>query len=669
MSNTEFEMNNTEVEYTITDSERELTKEELNSCKRIIPDEQFSDFSKNEKIKIAQKYKELLSDNKITNERGEYEIGLHYKTDNLNVFVNHIYENGFAEAFVVDNKNLKQADWEDFSFNQLKELPNLKLQNSFDKKETIENKLSQLYPTKNKPLLNKIEDNIIPLSVQTQAIKNLGHSLSKDDYFKYSVNMYNNIFKIDESKWSKNIEPYKNELKNLKNWLNNKNLSKELFENYTHTEQYKKDKEKLGALYNLNYTNKNHRKEEFQLSQKKEKKHSENNQSSKKSVQLDTIKKEDVPRRVNEILKNNGKELDLKTYTNVIFNTTKKLYEIPKDENYLYKKNPEQYKLLEPLFKQYSKYDIEDKNALKNEFNIFISDGKNKDALEILGNLYADKKEGKIDSYQIKIDDYTKNTMEENLKAIENGKFFLQQNNIVPNYIFNPENNEVYKGEAQMHLQNENLKNNENNTMYSPFHQAISNGLNIPPGMKPKATIIKYPEQNGIQVYDIVVPSRNFIKKQEKMLKEERKLIAQNKINESKFYQKYGYVPAYPQTLQEEKQPPLINKEQLKIDKPQISLENKIEGVIEHDMKMYWACSFAKVPFKPTVNYNESPYKEQLAAFVKSNPEKMEKIANETYENITTQIKTQKNSNQNTNTNENNQEKQNTNTASKGRTK
>ena len=279
------------------------------------------------------------------------------------------------------------------------------------------------------------------------------------------------------------------------------------------------------------------------------------------------------------------------------------------------------------------------------------------------------QKEGKIDSYQIKIDDYTKSTMEENLKAIENGKFFLQQNNIVPNYIFNPENNEVYKGEAQMYLQNENLKNNENNTMYSPFHQAISNGLNIPPGMKPKATIIKYPEQNGIQVYDIVVPSRNFIKKQEKMLKEERKLIAQNKINESKFYQKYGYVPAYPQTLQEEKQPPLINKEQLKIDKPQISLENKIEGVIEHDMKMYWACSFAKVPFKPTVNYNESPYKEQLAAFVKSNPKKMEKIANETYENITTQIKKQKNSNQNTNTNENNQEKQNTNTASKGRTK
>ena len=34
-----------------------------------------------------------------------------------------------------------------------------------------------------------------------------------------------------------------------------------------------------------------------------------------------------------------------------------------------------------------------------------------------------------------------------------------------------------------------------------------------------------------------------------------------------------------------------------------------------------------KVPFKPTVNYNESPYKEQLAAFVKSNPEKMGKIA------------------------------------------
>ena len=54
-------------------------------------------------------------------------------------------------------------------------------------------------------------------------------------------------------------------------------------------------------------------------------------------------------------------------------------------------------------------------------------------------------------------------------------------------------------------------------------------------------------------------------------------------------------------------------------------------------MKMYWACSFAKVPFKPTVNYNESPYKEQLAAFVKSNPEKMEKIANETYENIKNQ--------------------------------
>jgi len=218
----------------------------------------------------------------------------------------------------------------------------------------------------------------------------------------------------------------------------------------------------------------------------------------------------------------------------------------------------------------------------------------------------------KIKNEQPQLQKYIKNLNEENKEPIN---FFLQQKNIIPNYILNPENNKVYKGATQMYLQNENIKNNERNSMYSPYYEALKNGLKLNPEEKPTTTKVKNIEN---QKYEILIPSKYFYKE------------GINKLEQ-----------AYPQRIQN-RQPRLITEEKITIEKPQ---NNKLENLLEYDMKKYWACAFSKTPYNPSVDYNKTPYKEQFETLIKDH-RKLEKIANETYENITTQIKTQKKSNQ-----------------------
>ena len=218
----------------------------------------------------------------------------------------------------------------------------------------------------------------------------------------------------------------------------------------------------------------------------------------------------------------------------------------------------------------------------------------------------------KIENEQPQLQKYIKNLNEENKEPIN---FFLQQKNIIPNYILNPENNKVYKGATQMYLQNENIKNNEKNSMYSPYYEALKNGLKLNPEEKPTTTKVKNIEN---QKYEILIPSKYFYKE------------GINKLEQ-----------AYPQRIQN-RQPRLITEEKITIEKPQ---NNKLENLLEYDMKKYWACAFSKTPYNPSVDYNKTPYKEQFETLIKDH-RKLEKIANETYENITTQIKTQKKSNQ-----------------------
>ena len=118
-------------------------------------------------------------------------------------------------------------------------------------------------------------------------------------------------------------------------------------------------------------------------------------------------------------MKEKNLDLNLEQYTKAIFKLTKNLFKVPIEENIMLKEHPERVKALNSLFNEYKKT-TNDEEKLK-VFENYISNDKNKDNLEMLGNLYATTLKEQIKTLRIKKDEYEENENLKQIEAVKNG--------------------------------------------------------------------------------------------------------------------------------------------------------------------------------------------------------------------------------------------------------
>lgn len=663
---------NEEIMENTNNNEILITDEELNNCKKIIPVNQYQsalelmqgeegNFYKQKLKDISDISKKITTDNELVNEDGTHNVGFHYFIGNTDIYISQLYPDGTAFGYTILNGDVEMAEW---GYQNIEEIINSKQNIEIDyyvpNGMTIERMLQEKYPEYYKKENNeKIEqsenikqveendiENIIPDEVQNQSLQNRNKALDNKSYINFLTEVLKNFEKVNRNNWTNDItENEKLALDKFYEWKNKNEteLDSKTVENYTKTEEYSLQKDVIGRIYNKVYKPRqdrhNNKEKPFSYGKEynkkdKEKKAKETPQKNnkQKNNKINTlIKDEDVSLFVKNYLKEKNLDLNLEQYTKAIFKLTKNLFKVPIEENIMLKEHPERVKALKPLFNEYKKT-TNDEEKLK-VFENYISNDKNKDNLEMLGNLYATTLKEKIKTLQIKKDEYEENENLKQIEAVKNGTHPLQQNGNVFDYAYNPDNNKVYKGQTQLQLLTENLMLKDNTNMFTPYSSAIQKNNVIIPGMKPRVTVVQYPEQNGIKVYDILVPSKSFMKKE----KAERKLIAKNEINKLKFYEKYGHMPAYPSSLEQIPQLPLTKAENIQNPKPEENLTPS--KIIEHDMKQLWISVFTKTPFTPMGNYNNEPLKNELIKFISENSNNMSNIANSTYNNITNQIK------------------------------
>lgn len=129
-----------------------------------------------------------------------------------------------------------------------------------------------------KELSEKEITGIVPGIVQEQAMRNLGYTLSEKSYKQYLSKMAESFFEIkNENKWncSENEKEFLLKLKEYKENKDIQQLDNENISEFLKTDFYENNKETVAKLYNLVYTKKEERTEEFhfakELSEKEEK--------------------------------------------------------------------------------------------------------------------------------------------------------------------------------------------------------------------------------------------------------------------------------------------------------------------------------------------------------------------------------------------------------------
>lgn len=129
-----------------------------------------------------------------------------------------------------------------------------------------------------KELSEKEITGIVPEIVQEQAMRNLGFTLSEKSYKQYLSKMAESFFEIkNENKWncSENEKEFLLKLKEYKGNKDIQQLDNENISEFLKTDFYENNKETVANLYNLVYTKKEERTEEFhfakELSEKEEK--------------------------------------------------------------------------------------------------------------------------------------------------------------------------------------------------------------------------------------------------------------------------------------------------------------------------------------------------------------------------------------------------------------
>lgn len=347
-------------------------------------------------------------------------------------------------------------------------------------------------------------------------------------------------------------------------------------------------------------------------------------------------------------------------YSEKLYNMTKKFNEV--DYNFQ-NISEEDKKLIKPLLDKYKKTDGSE-SEMKKVFNQFIFDNKNNSIMERYGILYSKTTDKNFKGYEKKHKPLVQSEMEDNLKAIEENKHPLQQKNIIPDYIYNPETNAIYKGNNQLALQRNNLMNNMNAQAYVPMNSFIQQGGNMM-GMKPKCMVIANGQNaNGQYTYTVLVPCRiRQTRAQKKMAKEQLR----RNLFDAKFNYQYGQLPEFNTRLAPipEKQMPVPNSQNIEVPTAENIQSKDVETQLKYDVANYFYCALTKQEFNPCRDWTKEPAKTEFMNFAMNNPEKMIKHANNIYESMAQQTRNQTNTNVNNNTNTQVNENVNVNTTEK----
>ncbi len=366
-----------------------------------------------------------------------------------------------------------------------------------------------------------------------------------------------------------------------------------------------------------------------------------------------------IPEDVKVYYKDNKhKEISQEEYTQKLFEMTKSFNKV--DYNYQNISDVDK-KLIKPLLDKYKKTDGSERE-LKKVFNQFVFDNQDSAILERYGILFMKTRDKHFKGYTKKHNPHVQHDMDDNLRAIKNNKHPLQQNGVVPDYIYNPVNNAIYRGNNQIALARNNLLNDINTNAYVPMSNLLNQNANVS-NMRAKCMIIANGmNSSGQYVYTVCVPckpSRYERKAAKKAAKEEMR----RNIFDAKYKYKYGNLPVFQSHLEliPEKQPPINNSEQLQKPSPIDLNKADIETQLNYDIANYVYCALTKEPFQSCRDWSKEPAKSEFFNFALNNPEKMMRISNIAYEN------TVKNARPNSNTNENINVNVNENVATKGK--
>ena len=349
-----------------------------------------------------------------------------------------------------------------------------------------------------------------------------------------------------------------------------------------------------------------------------------------------------IPEDVKEFYKTKkGKELTEEQYTKNIFEMTKKILKVPFNKINLSNEDKE---LVKPLIEKYKKCGDNEKLMAK-EFNQFVFDNNNKPVMEKYALLYKKTLETNFKGFDKKFTPQIEEDLDQNLEAIQKNKHPIQQDGIIPDYITNPVDNTIYKGNSQIALARNNLVNDIDAKAYAPADAMIKNG-NIPSGMKPKCLIIATGKNNlGQNTYMLCVPCKP-VKMSHSEKKEAKEEMRRN-IFDAKFKYKTGRLPTFSSQLAllPDNQPPVITKNDVPQPKLQDIKMSTIGEQINNDIANYVWCALTKNEFKPCRDWTQEPAKSEFFEYAQSNPEKMIQMANLSFKNI------EQKALQNTNTN------------------
>lgn len=354
-------------------------------------------------------------------------------------------------------------------------------------------------------------------------------------------------------------------------------------------------------------------------------------------------------------------ELTQEEYTNNIFKMLKTLNNIPEEDLKLAEKNK---KYIKKVLKAFENIDNENEKEMKKAFFNQIKLTENMPEWKIIGHLYNKSKEPNFEGFKKIHTELTIIERNENIESIEQNKHPLQYYNkkTVP-YIIDALTNSIYRGLTQMQLQRNNLTNNLSDLSYMPIAGALEAGGKLRPNFEEKAVLVAHGiNNNGNHVYSLLLPSRDFIKKE----KATRKLAAKHAIMDAKFYAKYGELPLVSLDLTEQKRKPILNSENITVN--QINTQKAdIKEIINNSLELLFKSMLTQQPEKLPVDFTKEPWKNELKKFANEHPEEFNKLQNEAYIKIAQQTKTETHTLENNNTNEQTQTNSNKNIKSKGR--
>ena len=355
----------------------------------------------------------------------------------------------------------------------------------------------------------------------------------------------------------------------------------------------------------------------------------------------------EIPQEITEFFKKNKNiNLSNEEYSERIFNMTKKLNSIP-----YYDQNISDFdkKTLKPLLTKYKKTNGTDEE-LRKVFDQYVFDNNSTKELIKLGLIYKKSLDKNFKGFKKQRTKYIENEREELIEAFNKKKLPFTNKQDEISYIMNPLTNAIYQGFNQLALQINNNLQNINAQHYVDLKNYTKSNPN--PSMKIKSHVICLgPNKNGHNTYLIGVPVKP-TRKERKAEKLQAKEELRRNIFDAKFKYKNGKLPEFETQLNfVEKQIKLAEPENVKITIDENKKDKNIQEKLQLDIENFFKAALTKEPFTPKSDWNSKDQASELLKIIMEKPEEIVKIANESYQNIAKQIRTNENININTNEN------------------